>query len=78
MPARSPLTAATRQRSRRPARHVVCPIVTPFFDSFFAMTDRHIVIRLFVLSQAVWDWVNLRFMATNYNAISLFTNDKNT
>jgi hypothetical protein len=26
MPARSPLTAAARQRSRRPARHVVCPL----------------------------------------------------
>ena len=26
MPARSPLNAAARQRSRRPARHVVCPI----------------------------------------------------
>ena len=26
MPVRSPLTAAARQRSRRPARHVVCPI----------------------------------------------------
>ena len=26
MPARSPLTAAARQRSRRPDRHVVCPL----------------------------------------------------
>ena len=53
MPARSPLTAAARQRSRRPVRHVVCPIVTLFFDSFFVMTDRHVVIRSFVLSPAV-------------------------
>jgi hypothetical protein len=26
MPAQSPLTAALRQRSRRPDRHVVCPL----------------------------------------------------
>jgi hypothetical protein len=35
MSARSPLTAALRQRSRRPARHAVCPFEVFLRQHFF-------------------------------------------
>jgi len=43
MPARSPLTAAARQCSRRPARHVVCPLAVNWGQTLinFVMHSRH-------------------------------------
>ena len=53
MPVRSPLTAAARQRSRRPARHVVFPVVWLFSGSISAMTARHGVFSSFAFYPAI-------------------------